>query len=263
MSELDRIGLEAFGVPLAISAPSAVLPRVETVLPPGWSRREPAEEDHEFSLRPRTGSTYAVVDEVGALSGSSDLEIALQILDSRLRACIALHAPDYIFVHAGAVAHGGRAIVIPGRSFGGKTTLVAELVRAGATYYSDEFAVLDGQGLVHPYPKRLSIRQYGQDYDVGALGGGAGDSPLRIGLIAAGLYVPGVRWEPRRLSGGEAVLEMLSNTVPAQERPEQALSAIRHAVEGAVVLKGERGEAAEVVDDLLQRAAPQPESLRD
>ena len=37
----------------------------------------------------------------------------------------------------------GRAIVIPGRTFSGKSTLVAELVRAGATYYSDEYAVED------------------------------------------------------------------------------------------------------------------------
>jgi hypothetical protein len=30
---------------------------------------------------------------------------------------------------------------------------VAELVRAGATYYSDEFAVLDSRGRVHPFPR--------------------------------------------------------------------------------------------------------------
>ena len=60
-----------------------------------------------------------------------------------------------VFVHAGVVGWKNRAILIPGKSFAGKTSLVAELVKAGATYYSDEFAVLDFQGLVHPYHKPL------------------------------------------------------------------------------------------------------------
>ena len=35
---------------------------------------------------------------------------------------------------------------------------MAALVRAGAEYYSDEFAPLDAGGLVHPFAKPLSIR---------------------------------------------------------------------------------------------------------
>jgi len=254
-AELDRIGFEAFGVPVAISAPPQVLPRVEAVLPPGWRPREPTDEDHQFTLRPRKRSAYRVVDEGGSVSGSCDLQIALEVLDTRLRACIALHAPDHIFVHAGVVGHGGRAIVLPGRSFTGKTTLVAELVRAGATYYSDEFAVLDDHGLVHPYPKPLSIRTGGPsqtDHDVAALGGLAGDQPLSIGLIAIAHFVPGGRWEPKRLTGGETVLALLANTIPAQERPDQVLATLKRAVEGAVVLQGERGEAAEIAGELLE-----------
>ena len=57
-------------------------------------------------------------------------------------------------MHAGAVAWRDRGIVIPGRSHSGKTTLVRALVEA-ARYYSDEFAVLDPQGRLHPYPLPL------------------------------------------------------------------------------------------------------------
>ena len=57
------------------------------------------------------------------MSGSSDLEIALEVLDTRLRGCIALHAPAHIFVHAGVVGYDGRAIVIPGVSFSSKAKL--------------------------------------------------------------------------------------------------------------------------------------------
>jgi hypothetical protein len=52
----------------------------------------------------------------------------------------------------------GRAVILPGRSMSGKTSLVAALVKAGATYFSDEYAVLDKLGMVHPYIKTLSLR---------------------------------------------------------------------------------------------------------
>ena len=67
--------------------------------------------------------------------------------------------------------------MLPAPSFGGKTTLVAALVRAGAIYYSDEFAVLDEQGFVHPYAKPLSIRgadNWQVNHSVASLGGVVG-----------------------------------------------------------------------------------------
>ena len=94
---------------------------------------------------------------------------------------IALHAPNHVFVHAGVVGVEDRAIVLPGRSFAGKTTLVAALVKAGAEYWSDEYAVLDADGLVHPYPKPLSVRindtRETDEQPVESLGGRAGEGP--------------------------------------------------------------------------------------
>lgn len=255
-NELHQIGFESFGVPVALTVPSAeVLARVEAILPPRRQVRVPSEDDQHFTLITRNNVIYRVEYQQGSVSGSSDLEIALEVLDARLRAYIALNAPDHIFVHAGVVAYDGHAIVIPGTSFSGKTTLVAELVRAGATYYSDEFAVLDDEGLVHPYPKPLSIRTEGYsqtDHAVGTFGGTAGDEPLPVSLIVIAQYAPGSQWSPRQLSPGEAVLGVLANTVPAQERPDQSLAAIRRAVDGAVTLEGVRGEASSIVDELLR-----------
>ena len=37
-----------------------------------------------------------------------------------------------------------------------------ELVRAGATYYSDEYAVLDSRGRVHPFSKPIELREEGK-----------------------------------------------------------------------------------------------------
>src|SRR5438045_8281052 len=82
-------------------------------------------------------------------------------LESHLRLCVAELAKHRVFVHAGVVGWKGKAIVIPGRSYSGKSTLVSELVKAGATYYSDDYAVFDARGRVYPFPKPLEMRDEG------------------------------------------------------------------------------------------------------
>ena len=52
----------------------------------------------------------------------------------------------------------GRAILVPGHSFQGKSTLVQAFVAAGALYFSDELALIDGAGQVHPYPRPMMLR---------------------------------------------------------------------------------------------------------
>ena len=258
-SGLHQIGFKVFGVPVAITAPSAeILARIETILPPGWTHHEVADGDQRFALTTPNNVHYRVEYPQGSVAGSSDLQIALEVLDARLRGYIALSAPDHIFVHAGVVGHRDSAIVLPGTSFSGKTTLVAELVRAGATYCSDEFAVLDEQGLVHPYPKPLSIRTNGPgqtDHPIESWGATAGEVALPVGLVVIAQYAPGAVWNPRRLSAGEAVLGVQSNTVPAQERPDQSLQAITKALDGVTTLEGARGEASLIVDELLRAAS--------
>lgn len=257
-AELLELGVDAYGVGLSIAVESSgLLERLGTVLPPYARRREPMAGDARFVVR-RHGFTLMIEYPAGNMSGSADEEIALDVLESSIRAYIALHAPDRIFVHAGVVAHAGRAIVIPGPSFSGKTALVAELIRAGAEYYSDEYAVLDATGRVHPYPKPLSLRQQGLsqvDRDVEELGGTVGDGPARIGLVLATRYRPGATWAPQPLTEGDAVLAMLANTVPAMERPGESIAAIRRAVAGAVLLEAERDEARAIAHQLLTLAS--------
>lgn len=64
----------------------------------------------------------------------------LERFGSTISLDVAEASPLRTFVHAGIVAWGKAAVLIPGRSFSGKTTLVTELVRAGATYCSDGFS---------------------------------------------------------------------------------------------------------------------------
>jgi len=252
-----------------------VLEQIYALLPPGW---RPA-------TKPTVRRLYSVV--VGGPTGRAgvrrfnilysgaarlmrthDLDEVLHHLELDLELYIGDHARRRTFVHAGVVGWNGQAIVIPGRSFSGKSSLVKALVKAGAEYYSDEFAVLDERGRVHPYPIPLAIRP-AQDgdrpvkYRVEELGGVAGACPLPVGLVLITRYVGGARFRPRPLSAGRAVLELLTHTLPARRRPERVLDALTQAVAQASVLRGTRGEAEETARQILgsdlflrERSAP-------
>jgi hypothetical protein len=193
---------------------------------------------------------------IECIQESVDRAEILKTLEDQLHFNTALGARQKLFVHAGVVGWRGQAIVIPGRSFSGKTSLVAALVRSGATYCSDEYAVLDGRGWVHPYPKPLSVRNEKGDSarrcPVEALGGRAAAEPLPVGLVLAVFYQPGAEWRPRALSPGEIVMALLDNTVLVRQKPRIALSILGAVADEARGLKGERGESAEVAPLLLE-----------
>jgi hypothetical protein len=195
---------------------------------------------------------YADLELIARVPSPDD---ALALMEGNLQIYTAALAKNRIFVHAGVVGWQGRAIVIPGTSYSGKSTLVVELVRAGATYYSDEYAVFDRRGHVHPYARSLSMREKttGQTerFPVGSLGGVAGVEPLPVGLVVASTYKPGAQWRPRNLSPGLAILALLSHTLPARRQPRMSLEVLQRAVKRARVVKSSRGEAREVVDSIL------------
>ncbi len=175
-------------------------------------------------------------------------------LTTDLRRYVAEHAQGVVFVHAGVVGWQGRAIVLPGQSFAGKSTLVAELLKQGATYYSDEYAVIDDEGRVHPYPKRLSLRQEQgppRELDAETLGATVGNTALPIGAVMALHYEPGATFGPRALSTGETALALLANTVAVRREPGVALRTLARAVAPAAGFAGPRGEAEVTVPLLL------------
>jgi hypothetical protein len=168
---------------------------------------------------------------------------------------VANHAPDRVFVHAGVVGWRDHALVLPGSSFAGKTTLVAALVRAGATYYSDEYAVLDERGCVHPYARDLQMRDAGEHGQtpvaVEELGGRAGAAPLAVSHVVFTEYEESGRWYPQPVSGGMAVLEMLRHTIPVQRTPARVMATLAKMMETATALRSGRGEADETARALL------------
>lgn len=271
MQKVDRLGwsvgftLTSYGVRIGVRSNSAaVLDRIQEVLPGKWKASNFEEVDRLYSFlssgsngtgtAKRFSQLYS--DHV-RLARTQDFERMLEAFDSDFRLFVAEFASHHVFVHAGAVGWKGKGIIVPGRSFSGKSTLVAELVRAGATYYSDEYAVIDSQGRLHPYEKPIEVRSPGSIKQakiiLDEIGGRAGIKPLPIGLVLVTKFKDGARWRPRQLTGGRSVLELLSNTVSAQRNPQRAFEALERIVVQADVLVGPRGEAAEVAPAILRR----------
>jgi hypothetical protein len=250
------------GVRIGVRADDpAVLDRLPPYLPPG-ARPTPRRVDYLYSLRWMTrpegdpGRVLRLYVETWPTAESEDVDDLLDGLRTRAELRVAVNAPARLFVHAGVVAWRGRAIVIPGSSGSGKTTLTTALVRAGARYYSDEFAVLDEQGRVHPWPRRLRLRlpEGGiRHCPVEELGGRAGVRPLPVGLVVATRYREGARWRPRVLARSEGVLALLKHTVIAREQPERCLRVLTRALAGAEAVAGPRGAAPEAAAAILRR----------
>lgn len=277
MEKIDRLGWVAgmsfisYGVRvgLRVSQPE-VLPELLAYLPGDWKPARSPVVERLYSLlvgglgpRPNVRRFHLLYGNAERLARTLEFAALCEALETDLQLYVAQAARHRLFVHAGVVGWHGQAIVIPGRSFSGKSTLVAELVRAGATYYSDEYAVVDAQGRVHPYPKPLSLRdngaaERGKKYAVEALAGRSGRQPIPIGLVVVSWYTAGARWRPRRLSPGQAELALLAHTVSARRQPETALDTLQQVVSQATVLKGTRGEAKEMVHAVLQHFCNAP-----
>ena len=195
--------------------------------------------------------------EVAHVGYAANLLEAADSISDDIHQQIAHRSADFLLIHAGAVAWRGGAIALPGRSHAGKSTLVAAMVSAGAEYLSDEFAVLDREGLVHPYPRKLPIRGsdgQGRPVDVAELGGVIADGARPLVLTISTRYEKGVIWDPTPLTRSRALLPLIDNSVVARTRSEHTTSTIASLGDRITTLVGLRGEAAAVATEILSYA---------
>ena len=284
MDRIDRLGwadgrsFVSYGLRIGVraSAPGVVAQHVEPLLPP-HRPSEVTRVDRIYSVvvgdrtddtergkgprRRRIRRMNLVYADATRIARERSLGAALQAVERDAKMYVAEMGRRRVFVHAGAVAWDGRAILLPGRSHAGKSSLVAALVRAGATYYSDEYAVLDDKGRVHPYATPLALRLDGGPTQtrvaVAELGGREGRRPLPVGLVVVTEYREGARFRPRPLTPGRGLLALLQNAVAARRKPEAVLPTLRAALTGAA-LKGVRGEASGAARAILERLSDAP-----
>ena len=259
-----EMSAESYGVRFGIRSNELdLLDTVLNCLSPGTTLDRFSDGARVYSLildreEPHLGRRYVVFRDRVLVGYSSSTDGAYRLLGSDAQLYVAEMAPERVFIHAGVVGWRGRAIIMPGRSFVGKSKLVLELVRAGAEYYSDEYAVIDAAGRVHPYPRALCLRA-----DIGGPGAVTesaeclrriGTVALRAGLVLVCQFQNGGEWRPERLTAGAGALALLANTVSARRMPDFVMATLCKLVADAPIVAGERGEAAEVVRTILDLA---------
>lgn len=257
---------EAYGARFELRAPDPfTLERACEFIPYGWQPVHVAPPDLCYTLQgvpthSAAGSgapQYSLFAGTDLLIRSADQSSVLHSFASHAQLMTAQYARNFIFVHAGVVEWQGQAILIPGHSWSGKSSLVAALVWCGADYFSDEFALLDARGWVHPYALALSRRDAnGGSTKIPAHELGApGTVPVPVGLILMTQYRRKARWQPRALSPAQGVLALMAHTVAAQYAPARVMPVLRETVMRAAVFETGRGESDRVAPRVLKLLA--------
>lgn len=110
---------------------------------------------------------------------AADFAEAVRAVNHELMHGIMLARSDNFYVHAGVAAVDGSAVVLPGLSRAGKSTLVLALVEAGAQLLSDELLVFDpDERAALAFPRAIKVRDecvaYFPRYATGFVGRGEG-----------------------------------------------------------------------------------------
>jgi hypothetical protein len=235
-----------------------VLDFVRKRLPPGALPSKGGAPDRSYAISvagPVELNEHRLEVDGWSLDCTGNVEQMLDFLASDLEIFVSVHSKENVFVNAGVVGWRGSALILPGARGQGTTSLVAALLREGAEFYSDRFAVFDADGRVLPYPRPL--RLLGDDgiyRDVApeALGAAIGTEPLDVGLVVVTSYRKDAQWKPQRLADEEIIRALLRCAPASRTRPAEVLSTLKSVIVAASGLEGERGEAAALIADLQQ-----------
>lgn len=174
---------------------------------------------------------------------------------SRIELAVAERLPDRAAVHAGAVSVDGRAVVLPGPSRRGKSSLVRALLARGAAYLSDEYTVIGTDGRVSAYPRSLTLRTStgSQRMTPSELDAYIDTSRPAVSIIAELAHDIDAGWAVRALTAGEATFALLRNSVGVRRNPALTLECLTAAAATSEGFAGTRGEAEDAADWLLDR----------
>jgi hypothetical protein len=192
------------------------------------------------------------------LGGWPDEMEAARATRSYIELWAAEQSTEHVAVHAAVLAYNDAAIVLPGRSGIGKSTLALALIRAGAIYYSDEFAVFNRRAEVLPYPRPLAVRRIKGESQVetkhlspSQLGAAVGQRPLCVKVIADLPFELGLdAVDAQELPSAIGALCLIENAIAARSRPQAVLDVAVRVASEAKTLKGKRGPSEQAAQFL-------------
>ena len=144
---------------------------------------------------------------------------------------VMLRAPQLYYVHAGVVTSGGAALVMPGLSRAGKSTLVLALIEQGAQLLSDELLAFDpASALACAFPRAIKIRDAcagyfpslsphfsgsgeGRFLSFDGLPGDVISSPAPVASIVVPTWTGSGREDLEPISAGRALLDLAASSL--------------------------------------------------
>jgi hypothetical protein len=253
-------GIQAFGLGIRVECESAETRQMlnKYLLPPMGRYDMPA-DSALINLQ--------VLEEQGGLSISINAQQVATAINARDAVLASVKALDdavvknlklYRAIHAGAVTLNGRALLIPGSTHAGKSSLVAQLLRNGANLLSDEYALIDNRGCVHAYPRPMLLRNGSHKQSPvlpEELNANFAEGPANVGWILALHYDPQAGWHVEEISQGEAVILLLSNTPHEMEQSPEMISHFSCMSADAACYSGTRGDFTEATERILELVA--------
>jgi hypothetical protein len=224
----------------------------------------------------RSGEFEVITADRSIRAWATSSGAALDLLEQLVMAIVSgLHRRGLYGIHAAALGHRERSLILVGDSGSGKTTLALALAARGLELLSDELAVLDPlTGDIHPYARRVHVRPGTPELVEGLepvarlprreLGGGIAWSLERDAVGRAGTIPRALGWiillEPRPatrqrvqlrdVAGGLAAMRVLRGTWAASVDFDGSLAIVGGSVAGlpaASVIAGQPMETADAI----------------
>lgn len=196
----------------------------------GRSRRTAAEGPPLEARLARADGSWQIAVDGREPRREASTEEALRALNHELLQALMARRREHYYVHAAVLEHGGRALVLPGLSRAGKSTLALALLQAGARYLSDELLCLAADGRALPVPRAPKLRDecvaYFPRLAPACVGHGEARfvpfealpddvlaAPAPIGTVVLPRYAPDGSDRPRAITRGAAALALARSSL--------------------------------------------------
>lgn len=174
----------------------------------------------------RHESGYHIAGDLQSKPEDASFDKVLECLEFELVQNLIETQPQFLFLHSGAVASSGKAVVITGVSGRGKSTLVSHLCKQGWEYLSDEIVPIDlSSDKILPFPRMVYVRRNIEgramtpallrDKSIKSLyiPNTLCQTPVTIGAVVLPVYNPEGQTTLKSCSPSVAVKELLINCV--------------------------------------------------
>jgi hypothetical protein len=242
-----------YGVNTAVYCALDDIPAVSERFPQPWTQADPFEAEYSFTFERHSllDDTFRVMSGSTVIADWRPRRHALNRLHRAIHVVVAEHSPSHVFIHAGVVEWNGQLVMLPGNSYAGKSTLVWFLVQRGAVYYSDEYALVDTQAMVHPCILPISLRTGDADKHT-EVPHRIASKPASPSLVLFTSYKQGETWTPHRLTPVETAFKLIQHCIAMRSRPELVLPVLKLISMTTHSFAGHRGESEQLFNWLRQ-----------